>query len=171
MNGILTSWVIASTILLFVAAYWIYTLEKRLIDVDVRYKRLLSVAEDVDQVTVTKLLTKLDEINERLDSLDAFKARLLSVIPHIVQGLGIVRYSAYEGVGGDQSFSLALLDEGGNGALITCLHSGADMRVYGKPILQFRSSYSLSADEQVALGKAKTALSGESPPIINVEEE
>jgi hypothetical protein len=61
-------------------------------------------------------------------------------------------------VGGDQSFSLALLDERGNGALLTCLHSGADMRVYGKPIQQFRSSYSLSADEQTALGQAKNAL-------------
>jgi hypothetical protein len=160
MNGVMTTWVIASTILLFVAAYWIYTLEKRLSEVDIRYKRLLSVAEDVDQVTVTKLLTKLDEINERLDNLDAFKTQINSVTPHIIQGLGIVRYSAFEGVGGDQSFSLALLDEGGNGALITCLHSGTEMRVYGKPITQFRSSYSLSADEQVALGKAKNALMG-----------
>ena len=170
MNGLLTSWVIASTILLFVAAYWIYTLEKRLEDVDVRYKRLLSVAEDVDQVTVTKLLTKLDEIHERLDDLDSYKEHISSVLPHTVQGLGIVRYSAFEGVGGDQSFSLALLDEFGNGALVTCLHSGTDMRVYGKPIQQFRSSYSMSADEQVALGKAKSALAGE-PEEIEIDEE
>ena len=58
MSGLLTPWVIASTILLFVAAYWIYTLEKRLNDLSVRYERLLSVADDVDQVTVTKLLTR-----------------------------------------------------------------------------------------------------------------
>jgi hypothetical protein len=161
MNGLLIPWLIASTILLFVAAYWIYTLEQRMIDVDKRYKRLLSIADDVDQVTVTKLLTKLDEINERIDQLDSFKNELSGVIPHTVQGLGIVRYSAFEGVGGDQSFSLALLDELGNGAILTCLHSGADMRVYGKPIKQFRSSYSLSADEQNALGQAKSRMTGE----------
>jgi len=170
MNGLLTSWVIASTILLFVAVYWVYTLEKRLADIDIRYKRLLSVADDIDQVTVTKLLTKLDEMTERVRHLELFKAHLSDVLPHTVRGLGIVRYSAFEGVGGDQSFSLALLDELGNGAIITCLHSGADMRVYGKPIQQFRSSYSLSADEQQALGQAKQNMSGELSDNINSEE-
>ena len=162
MNGLLTPWVIASTILLFVAAYWIYTLEKRMADVDTRYKRLLSVAEDIDQVTVTKLLTQLDETKDRIQDLEQYKAHVSSILPHTIQGLGIVRFSAFEGVGGDQSFALALLDEGGNGAIVTCLHSGADIRVYGKPVLQFRSSYSLSADEQKALGIARSSLNGES---------
>jgi hypothetical protein len=171
MNGLLTSWVIASTILLFVAAYWIYTLEKRMEDVDVKYKRLLSVAEDVDQVTVTKLLTRLDEINERLDAREDFERNLNTIMPHTIQGLGIVRYSAFEGVGGDQSFSAAFLDADGNGALITCLHSGTDMRVYGKPIQQFRSSYSLSADEQTALSKARGIISGEETSEDNSDNE
>ena len=161
MNGILIPWVIASTILLFVAAYWIYNLEKRLVDIDARYKRLISVAEDVDQVTVTKLLTQLDAMKDKMKSLDDYKTHVSEVLLHTVQGLGIVRFSAYEGVGGDQSFALALLDERGNGAILTCLHSGTDMRVYGKPVQQFRSSYSLSADEQAALGKAKRVLDGE----------
>lgn len=163
MNGILTPWVVASTLLLFVAAYWIYTLEKRLTAVDKKYKRLLSAAEEVDQVTVTKLLAQIEDFKDRLKQLEDHRSHLNDILPHIIQGLGIVRYSAFEGVGGDQSFSLALLDEEGNGAIITCLHSGADIRVYGKPILQFRSSYSLSADEQDALGQAKNNLSGQKP--------
>ena len=134
---------------------------------DTRYKRLLSVADDVDQVTVTKLLTKFDALSERLHQLDLFEAHISEVLPHTIQGLGIVRYSAYDGVGGDQSFSLALLDELGTGAIITCLHSGSDIRVYGKPIHAFRSSYSMSADEQEALGIAKKNLTETRVETIN----
>ncbi|MDF1515586.1 MAG: DUF4446 family protein [Anaerolineae bacterium] len=160
MSSLLTPWVIASTILLFVAAYWIYNLEKRLNDMDNRYQRLLTVSQDIDQVTVTKLLAKLDEMNEKITGLERHQDQIATVLPHTIQGLGITRFSAFEGVGGDQSFALALLDEHGNGAILTGLHSGSDTRVYGKPVQQFRSSYSLSADEQDALGKAKIALGG-----------
>ena len=100
-------------------------------------------------------------MTEQLRVLESFKGKISTVLPHTIQGLGIVRYSAYDGVGGDQSFSLTLLDELGNGAIITCLHSGADIRVYGKPVQVFRSSYSLSADEQESLGLAKQNMTNE----------
>ena len=48
----LIPWVIASTILLFVAAYWIYTLEKRLKLLETRYQKLLALADDADQATI-----------------------------------------------------------------------------------------------------------------------
>jgi len=50
MEGLLVPWVIASTILLFVAAYWIYTLEKRVAEFQTRYEELLKIPEALERV-------------------------------------------------------------------------------------------------------------------------
>ena len=159
MDGILIPWVIAATVLLFVAAYWVFTLEKRLGVLQDRYDKLLkmtqAVSGDDDRATMLSLIERLDQHDARLGRLEPLVQRAWSILPHTASGMGIVRYNAFEGVGGDQSFSVALVDAAGSGAIVTGLHSGADMRVYAKPLQNWKSSYSLSPDEQRALGMAR----------------
>ncbi|MEJ5310407.1 MAG: DUF4446 family protein [Anaerolineae bacterium] len=159
MTG-LVLWVIASTILLFVGIYWVYTLEKRLKTMEERYQKILALAEDTDQATIVQVLTRLDAQEKRLGQAESVLRRFGEILPHTIQGHGMVRYSAFENVGGDQSFSLALVDARGNGAMLSGLHARDDARVYAKPLTQWRSSYSLSAEEQQALGRARQMVEG-----------
>jgi cbb3-type cytochrome oxidase subunit 3 len=162
MTG-LVLWVIASAILLFVGIYWVYMLEKRLKAMEERYQKILALAEDTDQATIVQFLTRLDGQEKRLDQAEVALRRFGDILPHTIQGHGVVRYSAFENVGGDQSFSLALVDAHGNGAMLSGLHRRDDTRVYAKPLTQWRSSYSLSAEEQQALGRARQMIDGASP--------
>ena len=68
--------------------------------------------------------------------------------------VGVVRYNAFEDVGADQSFSLALYDDDGNGAVVTSQVGREINRVYGKLLAGGRSDYSLSAEEQRAIEAA-----------------
>lgn len=162
MNA-LVPWVIAATILLFVAAYWIYTLENRLKLLETRYQKLLALADDADQATIVQFLTRLGGYEQRMDHLEGQLHDIAAILPHTIQGHGIVRYSAFESVGGDQSFSIALVDAHGSGALISGLHIHDDTRVYAKPLTQWQSSYSLGAEEQHALGLARQMVEGGGP--------
>lgn len=72
-----------------------------------------------------------------------------------VQKIGIIRFNPFKEVGSDQSFSVALLDGQDNGVIITSLYSRDGNRVYGKPIKNGKSSYSLSKEEETAIEKAK----------------
>jgi len=69
--------------------------------------------------------------------------------------VGVVRYDAFEDVGGSQSFALAVYDDKGDGAIITSLVGRADCRVYCKPLEAFKSDRSLSKEEQEAIRQAK----------------
>jgi hypothetical protein len=159
MTG-LVLWVIASAILLFVGIYWIYMLENRLKAMEERYQKMLTLAEDTDQATIIQLLSRLDAQEKRLAQTEATLRHFGSILPHTIQGHGMLRYSAFENVGGDQSFSLALVDAHGNGAMLSGLHTRDDTRVYAKPLTQWRCSYSLSAEEQQALGRARQMIDG-----------
>lgn len=168
MDSILIPWVIATTILLFVAAYWIYTLEKRLRAFGTRYEGLMKVADALsatpDHAMLLPVVQRLDSQESRLGRVEAQVRRTEEALPRAVQGLGVVRYSAFEGVGGDQSFSVAMVDSTGHGVVITGIHTGSDVRVFGKPVENWTSSYSLSADEQRALGEARRRMMGGEAP-------
>lgn len=73
--------------------------------------------------------------------------------------VGLHRFDAFANVGGQQSFSLALLDDTNSGVILSGLYSRQDMRVYAKPIVRGRSEVSLTPEEQRALSEA--ALPGE----------
>lgn len=65
---------------------------------------------------------------------------------------GLVRYDAYSEMGGHQSWSVALLDERGTGAVISCLHARDHARIYLKEIVSGQADQRLSPEEQRAIG-------------------
>ncbi len=72
------------------------------------------------------------------------------------QKMGFVRFNPFSETGGDQSFSLALLDAEGSGVVISSLHSRELTRLYAKPVKKNRSAgYELSEEEQRAIKEAK----------------
>lgn len=71
-----------------------------------------------------------------------------------LQKVAILRYNPYNDTGGDQSFSLALLDGKLNGSIITSLHSRSGTRIYIKIIAKGESDLQLSKEEKVVLDQA-----------------
>ncbi len=69
--------------------------------------------------------------------------------------VGLVRYDAFEDVGGSQSFALAVFDDQGNGAIVNSLVGRTDCRVYCKPLISGRSDRSLSQEEVRAMEDAQ----------------
>jgi len=72
-----------------------------------------------------------------------------------IQKIGLVRFNPFKEIGGDQSFSVALLDSNNSGVVITSLYTREGNRVYGKPIEVGSSKYLLSEEENQALEIAK----------------
>jgi Protein of unknown function (DUF4446) len=72
-----------------------------------------------------------------------------------IRRVGLHRYDAFANVGGQQSFSLALLDDSSNGIILSGIYSRQEMRVYAKPIVRGRSEVTLTPEEQRAISEAQ----------------
>jgi uncharacterized protein YlxW (UPF0749 family) len=81
-----------------------------------------------------------------------------------VQRIGLVRYDAFEDMGGHLSFSAALLDAEGDGIVITSINGRQDTRCYAKPVEAWTSRHNLSEEEEAAIQQALTS-SGSAPPV------
>jgi len=68
-----------------------------------------------------------------------------------LQHLAVVRYDAFGETGGKLSWSMALLDDNGDGVVLTSINSRADARTYAKEIKSFTSDSKLSPEEEEAI--------------------
>lgn len=109
-------------------------------DIRKKFEEILKQSSGFDQ--------KLDGNNKKLD--DIFNQGL----KHI-QKVKLIRYNPYQETGGDQSFSLALLDKKNNGVVITSLHNRAGTRVFAKPVKEGREDgFEFSDEERQVIRKA-----------------
>lgn len=69
----------------------------------------------------------------------------------VLQHLAVVRYDAFGDTGGKLSWSMALLDDNGDGVVLTSINSRADARTYAKEIRAFTSESKLSPEEEEAI--------------------
>jgi len=112
------------------------------------------------------VLDHLKELEENFKKISEELAALKKQSKFSIQKLGIVRFNPFREVGGDQSFSLALLDDNDTGAVLTSHYTRKENRIYGKPISRGQSPYPLSEEEQEAIRIAKNP---ESNIILNGE--
>jgi hypothetical protein len=66
-----------------------------------------------------------------------------------------MRYDAFGDMGGQLSWSLALLDDAGEGVVITSIHGRSDARTYAKSISGWSSAQQLSPEEEDAVAQAR----------------
>lgn len=84
--------------------------------------------------------------------------KLLEVVAAAVQHVGLVRFDAFEDMGGQLSFSAALLDARGDGVVITSINGRQDTRCYAKRVAAGASSHNLTDEEEEAIRQAMGAV-------------
>ena len=84
--------------------------------------------------TLEAHIDKVYAVAREVDELEVRTAVLERLQPDAFQRLGLVRYNPFEDTGGNQSFALALLDQHGDGFIVSSLHTRTATRVYGKAI-------------------------------------
>jgi hypothetical protein len=101
--------------------------------------------------TLVAHLETVTETTRRMEALEQAVGILQAQLPHCLQRTGLVRYDAFESVGGEQSFSVALLDAQGDGVVLSGVHSRTDVRIYAKAIREGKVTHELSEEEKRAL--------------------
>jgi hypothetical protein len=96
-------------------------------------------------------LDKVYAVSREVDELAVRAAVVEAAQRRSFQRIGLVRFNPFEDTGGNQSFALALLDQAGDGFVISSLHARAGTRVYGKAVAKGTSESNLSEEESEAL--------------------
>ena len=123
-----------------------------------RGQRLLLGADQQDLVEyAVGLLARVEHVESRADHVEQGLQQVTGRLDGVLQRWALLRYDALEGTGGRQSVSLALLDAGANGMIVTAIQDREYARIYIKQVTAGESDLELSPEETRALAQA-TAL-------------
>ncbi|MBV8065683.1 MAG: DUF4446 family protein [Actinobacteria bacterium] len=100
------------------------------------------------------LQSRIDDLHRAVDEIAAGLARVDRRVDDSVSRTAIVRYDAYEGSGGHQSSSFALLDSARSGIVVSAIQGRDYARIYVKEVEHGRASVALSPEELEAVERA-----------------
>jgi hypothetical protein len=97
---------------------------------------------------------RIDDLHRAVDEIAAGLSRVDRRVDASVSNTAVVRYDAYEGTGGHQSASVALLDAGRSGLVFTAIQGRDYARIYLKQLERGKASVELSPEETEAVERA-----------------
>ena len=91
-----------------------------------------------------------EQVERQQAELDRVRADTAASLRHVA----VVRYDAFGDMGGRMSFSAAVLDDAGDGLVLTAIHGRGESRSYAKGLVAGASEHALSPEEQQAVSAA-----------------
>lgn len=136
---------------------WLLIVTVLLIRTLSHYRRLTADVSKKDLISALNHL--ISSSDQNADDLKKLTEKFISEVENNkkhFQKLGFLRYNPFTDTGGDQSFSLCLLDEKGEGFVISSLHSRENTRIYAKKIEDGKpmNNIVLSKEEQEVIKQA-----------------
>ncbi|MDQ7092465.1 DUF4446 family protein [Desulfosporosinus sp. PR] len=145
----------ALAVLLLIAYIIVILLFRRMKRFETAYLSLKTFMSGNDLEKMLQGYTeKVAEQEERLKQCSARLDPLELKLKASVDRVEMVRYKAFENVGSDLSFAMALLNQDGDGIVLNSIHNREESRVYAKPISRGESTYVLSNEEKEVISKA-----------------
>ncbi len=99
-------------------------------------------------------ITKIEERNELISK---HALILEEKVSHSLRNTQTVRYKAFDTNSSNQSFSIAFVNERGNGVVVSSLHAHDRMSTFAKPVQNYKSTYELTDEEKQTLDDARNA--------------
>ena len=133
------------TILLFLVVISLYSSINKL---ERKYRRLMRGSNNKNLEELIN--SKLEEIDKSMEASEEALRKyetLKNEMKSCVNKIAIMRYKAFEDVGSDLSFSVAILDSYNDGIILTGIYSRHDSVTYAKPVDKGISRYELSEEE------------------------
>ena len=147
--------IIAMGVAFIVLLILYFRLEIRMSNMKKRYKELV---RGQDKVSIEDIILRngheIDALKEQTGELQDFVKKLDDKFAYSVQKVGFIRYSAFNDMGTDLSFSISLLDDFLNGFVVTSIYNKGQSISYAKPIKGGKSIYPLSVEEMQSIDRA-----------------
>jgi hypothetical protein len=123
--------------------------------IEKRYKKLMkgTIGKNLEEM-IFEYNNKVDKSLDTAKHIEELYTDIDNRLRKCVQKISVIRYRAFDDVGSDLSYSIAILDDYNNGLVITGIYGRSESTSFTKPIENGISKYDLSEEEKLAIRNA-----------------
>ncbi|RGS73523.1 DUF4446 family protein [Mitsuokella sp. AF21-1AC] len=127
-----------------------------------RYRKMMTGADgsNLERMLIGHI-NEMKAVAEENERIKQENERLDALLQLAITRVSVVRFRAFDDMGSDLSYAVALLDSHNNGVILTSIFGREDSRSYVKPVENGTSTYALMAEEQQALDEAMGKVAAE----------
>ena len=151
LSNNLTVVIAVLVLVIMILAGLLFSVKGKLNALQAKYDYFTQGKEANIDVVLTDTLTELHKIQAELAELQAKHAKLHEQVQGCLQNVKLIRYDAFDAMGGEMSYSLLLTDAKKDGILLTSIYGREESRSYVKDIKEGKSSYPLAEEEKKLL--------------------
>ena len=144
----LNATLILSGFIILLLVIWIIRFE-------VKFRRLTAGKSGNLEESITHLKDNQKEAEKFMKEMEKYLTDVEKRLQKSVQAVETVRFNAFDGVGANQSFATAILNQHGDGVVFSSLYGRERTSVFSKPLKSHTSEHELSDEEKQAVKKAK----------------
>ena len=139
---------VVTLLAIVIGTLWIIKTEKRLKRFFVGKK-----AKDLED-TIINLEDEITKLKKAKENAEKEIKEINLKLKKSIRGLETIRFNPFPDQGSNQSFAIGMLNEEGDGVILSSLYSRERMSVFAKPIKNGKSEYELTEEEKKSLEKA-----------------
>jgi len=147
--------ILGMTVMILLALIIFIIINIKLAKMNKRYSTMMKGMKGVNLEQL--LIAHIEEVKQTVSKVDRLShdyQKMEKNYNKCIQKVGIIRFNAFEDMGSDLSFAIALLDYQNNGVVVSSIYSRSECHTYAKPIISSKSSYFLTEEEKQALAQA-----------------
>lgn len=107
--------------------------------------------------TIRQYLDKVDDLKKHDELISEHALKLDERLSQAVRNVSTMRFKAFDQTASNQSFAIALVNELGDGVILSSLHHRDRVSVFAKPVSKYASTHDLTEEELGVLQEAKIA--------------
>ncbi len=139
---------ILASLIVILLVIWIIRLE-------MKFRKLTAGASGNLEESITHLKNNQKEAEKFMSEMEKYLTDVEKRLQKSVQAVETVRFNAFEGVGANQSFATAIMNQHGDGVVFSSLYGRERTSVFSKPLKDHNSEHGLSEEEKMAVKKAQ----------------
>ena len=139
---------VVTLLAIIIGTLWIIKTEKRLKRFFVGKK-----AKDLED-TIINLEEEITKLKKAKETAEKEIKEINAKLKKSIRGLETIRFNPFPDQGSNQSFAIGMLNEDGDGVVLSSLYSRERMSIFAKPIKNGKSEYELTEEERRSLEKA-----------------
>ena len=151
LSNNLTVVIAVLVLVIMILAGLLFSVKGKLNALQAKYDYFTQGKEANIDVVLTDTLTELHKTQAELAELQDKHAKLQAQVQGCLQNVKLIRYDAFDAMGGEMSYSLLLTDAKKDGILLTSIYGREESRSYVKDIKEGKSSYPLAEEEKKLL--------------------